>query len=224
MKTTHPSVLFLLAFALLFACKETDKNSPEPLLSLTTDPTSVNVGIKAPTLIQAVVTKDATGDTCEFTVTDGSFNSSDATVKTITVIVDVEGKAEAFYFPPTIPGDVYVTATIKTINRKAKISITGVPSFPLNLPDTISAEDHLTIDIQVDPAWAQSTMEVTAPLANLKVLGPAANDIDDGTKVYPIIDANGKAQLLFTAPENPQNVIITASLFGTTVSNVIEVK
>jgi len=219
--------VFLLLWSLFTSCEVNDNpsfpNETSTFMRMTASDTTIGVGLDASILIAVQVTKDGTGDTSLFSATSGSFLSQQ-TNASIEKIVDVDGNASADRFPPDEPGTVRVTARIQTVAKSINISVTPVTQIDIiGLPDSIALGQSVLFRAKVPSQWHRKPIEIRAPDAILKATGPVDQDLDAGTRILPLADETGEVAVIFTAPNMPMKIIITASMFGTRRSKQVVV-
>ena len=184
----------------------------------------VPVASANPILITASVIEDAAGKTCDFEATNGTFAPKDAILKPSDPIskiertVDINGKVSVWWFAPDIPTTVHFSATIDTVKEEIQIEVTPVPSEIefIDLPESMGINQTVLFSVRVPSDWVKEAVQVQAPQAKLlKAIGPVSGVEKEGISISPLTDEEGKADVLFVAPDSPQKVIVTASLFGT---------
>ncbi|MFL5495716.1 MAG: hypothetical protein ACJ8DC_15130 [Gemmatimonadales bacterium] len=220
--------LWLIASAM--ACKEIPHNPSGPLegevdtlLVLQAERDTVAVGARQAVLITARVTRDASGQMCSFAAGSGSFAAAELKPSQ-SAAIDGNGQAFVAWYPPDQPGPADLSAQVGEVTGRTVITVSAVPDIVLaNLPDTVAAGQAVPVTLEVGDAWAGAGVEVRVSTGTLAALGPVQNEQDQGTRVVPLLDGTGRATVLLTAPGSPGQVIVTASLFGTTRSRTVNV-
>lgn len=220
----------ILAAALAaVACGE-DKNPTFPsdgevLMRLEASQESIGVGLETPLSVTASVTRDATGDTCTFDATAGTFELG-RSERSRKIVVNVNGEASIHWFAPQEPGRVRITASIRTVTASTEVEVTPVPQVIIaELPDSLAAGETVRFRVAVPATWSRKAVEVRASHGSLLATGPVLEGLDRGGRILPLTDQNGEARLLFTAPAAANDAVtITASLFGTISSVLVRVQ
>lgn len=219
-----------LVIASAMACKEIPHNPSDPLrgdvdtlLVLQAETDTVAVGARQAVLITARVTRDATGESCSFTAGSGSFSAGELK-PTISAAIDANGQAIVAWFPPDLPGRADLSAQVGDVTGRTVITVAAVPDIVfVNLPDTVPAGQVVQVTLEVADAWAGVGVEVRASAGTLAALGPVQDGQDEGNRIVPLLDENGRASFLLAFPGAPGQVVVTASLFGTIRSKTVVV-
>jgi hypothetical protein len=218
--------VWLIASAM--ACKEFPHNPSGPLegavdtlLVLQAERDTVAVGARQAVLITARVTRDASGKVCAFAAGSGSFSAAELT-PTLSAAIDGNGQAVVAWYPPDQPGEADLSAQVGEVTGRTVITVSAVSDIVFtNLPDTLAAGQAVPVTLEVGDAWAGAGVEVRVSTGTLAALGPVQNEQDQGTRIIPLLDGTGRANVLLTVPGSPGQVILTASLFGTTRSRTV---
>lgn len=221
-------VLVIIYLMVLVSCGEDDKNPPNAsdsnvFMTLNVSQPQIGVGLDTPIILTASVTKDAVGETCTFEASFGSFSTIQPSL-TSTEPVDLNGQATVLWYAPEIPGMIRFSSEIQTVQAHAEIEVIPVPQIEIiDLPDSVKIGETVLFQIQVPTEWAGKAVEVSAPQSILKAAGPVLEDLHTGNRILPLTDSNGLANVLFTAPGTPMQVILTASMFGTIESLLVQI-
>ncbi len=216
--------------ALLFAgCDETqnasapDTADPNRLMVLQLDSARVGVGVRGPLGILAIMTRDAAGTSTTFSASDGSFVGGPPRRDT-SATVDLNGRVRVLWYPPATTGNVRFIASNGAVRAETTVTVTPVPPVTLTgLTATATVNQRFTVSIQADARWANATIEVVAPLAQLQAAGPVADAVVSGTRIRPVLDANGAATILVQMPAAAATVTVTVALFGTLTTTTVTV-
>ena len=220
----HSLGLIWLACTLLMVlsagCECEEKNPSFPgesgaFMELEPNYPTVRVGLTTPLAFTASVTKDAEGGQCTFTATAGSFDPTTLQLSLDTT-VDVNGRASVDWYAPGDVGQVRLTATIETVRRTVLINVSPVPEVVIEgLPNSMPPDTRVLFSVHVPADWSNMALEVRTVGATLQATGPTEDNNDRGTRILPLTDRDGLVLVLFTAPDEPMDVPVTASLFGT---------
>jgi hypothetical protein len=215
-------------FVLFAACEDPDDSRLKDgsMMSLTVLPDSItNVGSGDYITVRVQVPLDGAGEVCTFSTTAGDFEAVSSSKLTTTSVVDVDGYATVTWFPPQIPGTQKISATIKTLIKSREIVVDPVGTITFSdLPASIAPNAVQLFTVSVGKEWAGSAMEIKTTGGNLEATSPVADELENGTKIKPLLDQNGQTQVVYTAPSTAGTFRVTASLYGTFSTRVITVQ
>jgi hypothetical protein len=224
-------ISFAFALLALFAtCEDPDpselgEGDDKKYILITATGTTVKVGSNKYITVKVQVPLDGTGETCTFTTTSGTFESKTSNKTSTTAVVDIDGYATTTWFAPQTSGTQKITATIKTLFIEQEIIVEPVGAITYeNFPTTIAVNTTQLITITAGADWAGAALEVKTTGGMLEATGPASEDFEKGTKIRPILDETGKAQVIYTSPAAAGDLQITSSLYGTFSTGLIKVQ
>lgn len=224
MRLVHLCAVALCALAMSCGTEDRDDDlvgQDSSFLTLTVSPDEIGVGTRATVSMTAQVTRDAAGETCVFSATRGSFSGSGPQASS-SATVGIDGVTRAQWYPPSLTGEVRISASVGVLTTYRDLQVTAVPAIVLaGLPDTLSAGASAVFSASVPTDWAGSAVEISSSQAMLEVSGPAEAGYESGTRVRAIISEQGNAFIVYHAPAAPGPSYLTASLFGTVVTDVV---
>jgi hypothetical protein len=191
---------------------------------------TIGVGLEAPIILTVTVVPEGAvaGEEVRFKATGGTFNTaaSNPAVLEGNEAININGQATAVWFAPRTPGTVRFSISILNRTAEARIEVTPVPPeiVFVDLPDSLSVGQTTLFQVRIPSAWAGKAVEIQAPQASLQAAGPVADNLQEGTRILPLTDETGAADVLLLTPDSPQQMILTASLFGTIQREFVEVK
>lgn len=211
-------------------CGSIDDNPSNPLegksdtlIVMEVAPDTAPVGIAGAVRVTASVTRDATSQTCTFTSTAGKFGSPSGAA-TATATVDSRGQASVTWYPPDQMGTVDLTAQVASVTGRTSVVVKAVPDILfVGLLDTMAKGQVAAFMVQVDPAWSGAALDLKTSAGTLLALGPVRDELDEGSRVRPLLDQTGRAEVLLTAPGAAGNVVVAGSLFGTVRTRRVQV-
>lgn len=194
--------------------------------------TTIGVGLDNAPLALTATAMDTVADTAltslagsaaTFTGSAGAFGSAGG-ARSLSVTLDAQGRARANWFPPDQPGNVAIRAAVGVVETELMLVVSPVTGLAINgLAGALPTDTTVLLEVTVDPTWAGSAVEVVAPQAILRATGPVVDGRDIGTRIMPILDAAGTTAVLLETPSGSVTITVTASLFGTIVTEVVVV-